>query len=44
MFDWRLELNGHIAKDLFGATFYKITFPEFWQVAYREKKRFLSND
>jgi len=40
MSDWRLELNGHMVEGLFGATFYKVTFPEFWEVAYREKNRF----
>ena len=40
MSDWRLELNGHMAEKLVGATFYKVTFPEFWKVAYREKNAF----
>ena len=40
MSDWRLELNGHMVEDLVGATFYKVTFPEFWKVAYREKNAF----
>ena len=40
MSDWRLELNGHMIEDLVGATFYKVTFPEFWEVAYREKNGF----
>lgn len=40
MSDWRLELNGYMVEDLVGATFYKVTFPEFWKVAYREKNAF----
>ena len=40
MADWRLELNGHMIEDLSGAIFYKITFPEFWEVAYRNKNAF----
>ena len=40
MSDWRLELNGHIVEKLVGATLYKVTFPEFWKVAYREKNAF----
>ena len=40
MSDWRLELNGHMVEDLVGATFYKVTFPEFWKVAYREGNAF----
>ena len=42
MSDWRLELNGHMIEDLVGSTFYKVTFPEFWKVAYREKNAFRS--
>ena len=40
MSDWRLELNGHMVEKLVGATFYKVTFPEFWEVAYREGNTF----
>ena len=40
MADWRLELNGHMVEDLSGTTFYKVNFPEFWKVAYREKNVF----
>lgn len=40
MSDWRLELNGHRVEKLVGATFYKVTFPDFWEVAYREKNGF----
>lgn len=40
MSDWRLELNGHMVEKLVGATFYKVTFPEFWEVAYLEKNAF----
>lgn len=40
MADWRLELNGYMIEDLSGTIFYKITFPEFWEVAYREKNVF----
>ena len=40
MSDWRLELNGHMVEKLVGATFYKVTFPEFWEVAYREGNAF----
>ena len=40
MSDWRLKLNGHMVEKLVGATFYKVTFPEFWEVAYREKNDF----
>lgn len=40
MSDWRLELNGHRIDNLSGTTFYKVTFPEFWKVAYREKNAF----
>ena len=40
MADWRLDLNGHMVEDLTGATLFKITFPEFWEIAYREKNAF----
>ena len=40
MSDWRLELNEHMVEDLDDTTFYKVTFPEFWVVAYREKNDF----
>lgn len=40
MSDWRLDLNGHMVENLSGATLYKITFPKFWEVAYREKNVF----
>lgn len=40
MADWRIELNGHMVEDLSGTVFYKITFPEFWNKAYREKNEF----
>ena len=37
MSDWRL--NGQ-EKYLLNATFYKISFPEFWNIAYRDKNEF----
>ena len=43
MLDWRLEVNGHVVENLSGTTFYKVTFPEFWKVAYREKNEFYQN-
>lgn len=37
MADWRLRGQ---EEYLSGATLYKVTFPEFWERAYREKNRF----
>ena len=37
MSDWRL--NGQ-EKYLAGATYYKVTFPQFWKKAYKEKNSF----
>lgn len=40
MSDWRLSGQ---AKYLSNVTLYKVSFPEFWEAAYREKNIFYQN-
>ena len=40
MSDWRLRNQ---EKYLSGVTLYKVSFPDFWKVAYRDKNAFYQN-